>query len=179
MKTAAVAVLVSASALLSGCVSYQIPRYSISTDNVAALKAAGKQKVAVGEFQAETVEDGKVGVRACKGGGWLKTEDGKPFADYLRRALISDLSLADRYDPQSPVVITGALTEIGIDYQKTTLRVSASLASTAGRSGFSVVERKVTGSFDPDLTCRNMKDALIPAVQDIVGDLARTPVLAD
>ena len=70
-------------AMLSGCSTYAASRYSISADNVTALRAFRGQTVAVGPFTA--AQPGKTEIM-CRAVGPIKTPDGETFEEFVRKA---------------------------------------------------------------------------------------------
>jgi hypothetical protein len=88
--------------LSSACSSYTIPRYGLSADNVLALKKVG-QKVNVGAFTASPPSRAEIG---CRGRGPVKTPDERPFEDYIRRALIDEIKVAEMLADAAPVTLT-------------------------------------------------------------------------
>lgn len=91
---------------LTGCSTYAATRYSISATNVSALRAFRGTQVAVGPFTAAT--PGRTDI-TCRGVGPIKTPDGEPFEEFMRKALIAELTIAEVYAPAAPVTLTGRL----------------------------------------------------------------------
>jgi hypothetical protein len=80
--------------LLTGCSSYAVPRYGVSVTNVAALKQTGARKINVGPF---TATGGSKTEITCRAVGPIKTPDERPFEEYVRKALIDELQVAELY----------------------------------------------------------------------------------
>lgn len=78
-------------ALCAGCSSYAVPRYGVAVTNVAALRQTGAQKISVQPFTATGESKTEIGCRAV---GPVKTPDGRPFEEYVRKALIDELQVA-------------------------------------------------------------------------------------
>ena len=93
-------------AILSGCSTYAAQRYSISVDNVTALRSLEGKPLKVGPFTAAKPGLSEI---MCRGVGPIKTPDGEPFADFIRKALIDELKLANAFSPTAPATLTVAL----------------------------------------------------------------------
>src|SRR5439155_28208 len=78
-------------AALSACSSFDVGRYGVSVENVAALKGLGGPKVNVGQFTAK--EPGKTKI-ACRAVGPITTPDERAFEGFIRKALIGELTVA-------------------------------------------------------------------------------------
>ena len=96
--------------LASGCVTYPATRYSISADNIVALRSLNGKIINVGAFSATIPGQKEI---LCPGGaGSVITQDGEPFAEFIRKALLDELKMANVYSPSAPVTITGNLDAI-------------------------------------------------------------------
>ena len=74
--------------LCTACSSYAVPRYGVAVTNVTALRQIGGQKTNVQPFTATGESKTEIGCRAV---GPVKTPDGRPFEEYIRKALIDEL----------------------------------------------------------------------------------------
>src|SRR5438034_11536378 len=84
-------VLLLAVLVSSACSSYTVPRYGLSAENITGLRKLGA-KVNVGRFTATTPAQTEI---RCRASGPVKTPDGRPFEDYIRRALVEELKVAE------------------------------------------------------------------------------------
>lgn len=77
---------------MAGCSTYAADRYAVSMDSQEELRAissaAPDRKVAVSEFSASKPGQSEIG---CRADGPIKTPDGEPFEEYIRKALIGQL----------------------------------------------------------------------------------------
>jgi hypothetical protein len=96
----------------TGCSTFDVGRYGVSVENNAALKKLGGGKVSVGEFTA--AEPGKNEI-PCRAVGPIKTPDRRSFEDYLRQALIDELTVAELLAESAPIILTGRLNKIDFD----------------------------------------------------------------
>ena len=110
-------------AALSACSSFDVGRYGVSVENVAALKKLGGPKVNVGQFTAK--EPGKTKI-ACRAVGPSTTPDERPFEEFIRKALIDELTVAD--------TLTGQLNKIDFDSMAGEWELDLTVASSNGRS---------------------------------------------
>ena len=159
-------------AFLSGCSStYAAARYSISTDNVVALRSLNGKVVNVGAFTATTTEQTEI---TCRRVGPIKTPDGNTFSEYIRKAFLDELRIANAYSATAPVTLTGNLDSIDFSSKSGNWEISLSVKSSNGRS-MSVTESfDFTSSFYGETACNQTAQALMPAVQNVVGRVVRS-----
>src|SRR5216117_1493817 len=115
----------------AGCASFDVGRYGVSVENVAALKKLGGQKVNVGQFTAK--EPGKTKI-PCRAVGPITTPDERPFEEFIRKALIDELTVADMLSDSAPVTLTGQLNKIDFDSMAGEWELDLTVASSNGRS---------------------------------------------
>ena len=159
--------------LLTGCSTYAASRYSISADNVTALRAFRGQTVNVGKFTA--AEPGRTEIM-CRGVGPIKTPDGEAFEDFIRKAFVDELKIAEIYGAQAPVVLTGRLD--AIDFQSgadAAWKIKVTLSSSNGKSLSVAEEYGYKSSYYGETACNQTAHALMPAVQNVVSKAVRHP----
>jgi hypothetical protein len=167
----------------SACSSYTIPRYGLSADNVLALRKAG-QKVNVGAFTASPPGRAEIG---CRGRGPVKTPDERPFEDYIRRALIDELKVAEMLADAAPVTLTGSLGAIDFNSMKGEWTMDMTFTSSNGRSlllpllynyktGPAFTYAQIGGQATADeRACSETAQAFPVAVQVLIGKLVHHP----
>jgi hypothetical protein len=152
--------------VMTGCSTYAIPRYSISADNLAELRKIKSAPVALGSFKTVGADDSDAIM--CRAAGPVKTPDGETFADYIKKALASELTLAEKYDPLSKVVITGSLTVIQFSSEVGEWNMAMSLMSSNGQQ-LGVAEKFTYGfSWMADVACIQTAQATLAAVQNLI-----------
>jgi hypothetical protein len=105
----AAARLSGAHCLVHRLLAYAAARYSISADNVRTLRTFKGQTVNVGAFTA--AKPGQTEI-TCRGVGPIKTPDGEPFEQFIRKAFLDEMTIAELYVPDAPVSLTGRLDSI-------------------------------------------------------------------
>lgn len=78
----------------TGCSTYAAARYSISADNVRTLRTFKGQTVNIGAFTA--AKPGQTEI-TCRGVGPIKTPDGEPFEQFIRKAFLDEMTIAELY----------------------------------------------------------------------------------
>ncbi len=157
---------------ISGCSTYAANRYSISVDNVTSLKTLSGTQLNVGQFTA--TKPGLTEI-ACRGVGPIKTPDGETFENYIRKALIDELKLAELYSENAPVTLTGNLDNIDFSSNSGTWDLSLTIKSSNGKV-LSVSETySFTTSFYGETACNQTAQALMPAVQDLISKIIEHP----
>jgi hypothetical protein len=166
--------LVIMSLATTGCAIYPASRYSTSAETLTALRAFRGQTVAVAAFTARTPGRTKI---ICRGMNAIKTPDGEPFEEFIRQALIAELTIADVYAVSAPVVLTGVLESIDFSSGATGAFWDIALTLRShGDKSLDVTEHYVFTSAGHDWdACFWTARALMPAVQNLVGTAVRHP----
>jgi hypothetical protein len=159
-------------ALLSGCSTLAASRYSISVDNVVALRTLNGKTIDVGAFSSS--QPGKSEIK-CRGVGPIRTPDGEPFSEFIRKALVDDLRMANVFSPTAPVTLTGNLDEIDFDSHEGKWNLALTITSSNGRLMVVKEDYSYTKSFGGNTACDQTAQALMPAVQNLVGKIVRSP----
>jgi len=166
-------VVILASALVSGCSTYSVNRYSASTDNVIALRSLDGQVTNIGSFTA--TGDANKSEIMCRGVGPIKTPDGEIFPEYVRKALLDELRLANSYSPSAQITLTGNLDSIDFSSNSGNWNLALTVKSSNGKSMSVAESYKFTSSFYGETACNQTAQALMPAVQNLVGKVVRSP----
>ena len=170
MKPLAVVLLLLV--LLSGCSTYSAHRYSVSTDNVVALRTLSEKTLNVGPFTAAEPGQNQI---MCRGVGPIKTPDGEPFSEFVRKALVDELRMANAFSPAAPVTLTGNLDRIDFSSAGGNWNLALTVISSNGKSMTVTEEFKYTSSWYGETACNQTAQALVPAVQNLIGKLVRSP----
>ena len=163
--------LVSLTVLFSGCSPYSASRYSINSDNVVAMRTLNGKMINVGSFSATKPGEKEI---MCRGVGPIKTPDGEPFSEFVRKAFLDELKIASVYSATAPVTLTGNLDAIDFSSANGGWNLSLTVKSSNGKS-LSVNESyPFTTSFFGETACNQTAQAFMPAVQNLVGKVVRS-----
>jgi hypothetical protein len=165
-------VLLLATISLNACSTYAVQRYSISTDNVMALKEIKDTKINVGTFSS--TQNGLNSI-TCRGVGPIKTPDGETYSEYIRKALIDELKIAEVYSADAPITLTGQLNSIDFSSNSGVWNISLTINSSNSRSMTASESYSYTTSFYGETACNQTAQAVMPAVQDLIGKVVRNP----
>jgi hypothetical protein len=110
----------------------------------------------------------------CRGVGPIKTPDGEPFSEYVRKAPLNELQNANAYSASAPVTITGNLDAIDFSSTVGSWNMALSVASSNGRSMAVYESYSFTSSFYGETACNQTAQALMPAVQNLIGKLVQS-----
>jgi hypothetical protein len=172
MKTIISLVAIASIGILSGCSTYSTARYSSNTDNVIALRDLKGTVVNIGAFSATKPGEKEI---MCRGVGPIKTPDGESFSDFVRKALVDELKLANAFSATAPVTLTGNLDAIDFSSASGNWNLALTIKSSNGK-GMSVSEQYAfTTSFYGETACNQTAQALMPAVQNLIGKIVRSP----
>lgn len=158
--------------LLAGCSTYAAQRYSIYPDNVVALRALGPVKVNVDDFTASQPGLKEVDCRAV---GPIKTPDGEAFEDYVRKALVDELKIAEVYADDAPVTLTGNLDKLDFSSWEGIWTLSLTVTSSNGQSLSVDSVHDYDSSFVGEVACNQGAQAFVLAVQNLISNLVRHP----
>jgi hypothetical protein len=161
--------------LLTGCSTYSAVRYSAMAETVAMLREYRPTKVSVGRFTMQKPRGASID---CRMVGPIQTPDDEPFEEFVRKAFISELIMAEVYAPAAPVTLTGYLDHF--DFSSTDGRwdISLVLTSSNGRQLSAREEYKYEKHFVGEVACRQTAHALTPAIQDLVRKTVQHPDFA-
>jgi hypothetical protein len=162
--------------LLTGCTTFAANRYSVNANTVAELRQFAGHPVAVGAFASLSPGQSDL---SCRGGTTIKTPDGEPFSDFVRKGLVDEMKIAGIYSNQAPVVLTGTLTHIDFGSVSGNWQLSLIITSSNGQTLFETESFGYSSSFDGDAACNQTAQALMPAVQDLIGKIVHDPRFAD
>lgn len=171
-----VLVVVLALLTLGGCSTYSASRYSISADNVVALRALTDTPIQVGEFTSSVKDKSGADMKEimCRGVGPIKTPDNEPFAQYVKKALVDEMKIAQVYEPTSPIVLSGNLDAIDFSSNSGHWQIALTLKSSNGRSMTMNETYPYQTSFYGETACNQTAQAFMPAVQNVVGKAVRS-----
>lgn len=156
--------------LVAGCETYTAPRYSISADNVVALRGVSPSRIKVGAFS-----DPNQFADGCRAAGPITIGDGLTFAGYIRKALIDEMKIAGVYDEAGNVTLTGSVYKLAFSSTVAYWDIGLTVTSSNGRS-ISVEENyRFPGSFAAETACKRVSDAVHPAVQNLLQKLIASP----
>jgi hypothetical protein len=171
MKTVVSLAVIALISVLSGCSTYSAARYSSNADNVVALRALNGKVVNVGAFSATKPGEREI---MCRGVGPIKTPDGEPFSDFVRKALVDELKLAGAFSATAPVTLTGNLDAIDFSSASGSWSLALTVRSSNGKSMTASEQYAFTSSFYGETACNQTAQALMPAVQNLVGQFVRS-----
>lgn len=164
-------ILFAVAVLASGCSTYSASRYSISTDNVMALRSLNGKTINVGAFSATIPGQKEI---MCRGVGPIKTPDGEPFAEFIRKALLDELKISNSYSSLAPVTITGNLDAIDFSSNSGNWNLALTITASNGKSMSVSESYGYTSSFYGETACNQTAQAFMPAVQNLIGKVVRS-----
>lgn len=164
------ALIIATAIILSGCSTYATTRYSISVDNAQALKSLKGNLVKVGNFTS--FQPGLSSI-TCRGTAPIKTPDGQPYSEYIRKAFVDELKISDIYSDDATVLITGQLNTLDFSSNSGQWNMSLTLNSSNGNSLTAHQTYNFTTSYNGDTACNQTAQALMPAVQDLIGKIVK------
>src|SRR5690625_7659363 len=95
--------LAAMSVFATGCSTYATDRYTISMDNVVALRSLNGQTINVGEFSASAPDKRSI---VCRSVGPIKTPDVETYSEFIRKAVLDELRMDEVCSDAAPVDAT-------------------------------------------------------------------------
>ena len=164
----------------TGCSTYAAARYSVSPETVSALRAYRPLTVAVGPFTAVRPGESEI---TCRAVGPIKTPDGESFEEFVRRAFVAELTMAELYAASAPVTLTGHLQRLdftsGVYFTDAAWDLALTVKSSNGKSLVATEHYAFKASYGGDAGCQNTAQALMPAIQNVVGKAVRDPAFPE
>ncbi|MFA5109975.1 MAG: hypothetical protein WC443_01075 [Desulfobaccales bacterium] len=158
--------------LAAGCSSFAASKYSIGVDNYSALRRLAGTSLNVGPFTATKPGQSEI---SCRAAGPIKTPDGEPFAEFVRQALVDELEFAHLFSATGPVTLTGNLDRIDFSSTSGVWHLGLTVTSSNSRSLTVTADYAYATSFSGQQACRQTAQALMPAVQHLIGKLVGAP----
>jgi len=161
--------------VLEGCASFNAPHYSISVDNVDAIRStvgnySGK-KINVGQFTSEKAGKSTLWCR----GAPIKAPNGEPFTNYVQKAFIDELRMAEVYSKEADLIITGDLIEFDFNSHFGTWTLALVVSSNNNQSFTVEEEYSYSTSFFGSVACHRAAQALSPAIQNLIKKVVSHP----
>lgn len=155
-----------------GCSTYATTRYATNVDNITAIKSLNGKTINVGSFTSSQQGQKEL---MCRGVGPIKTPDGEPFSEFIRKALVNDLKIADAFSTNAPITLTGNLNSIDFSSASGSWNLSLTVQSSNGKSMTVNENYSYTTSFYGETACNQTAQALMPAVQNLIGKVVQSP----
>ena len=175
MKKCAFVLLALLGFSLTACSTYMPQRYNISADNSVALKSVGVRSINVGIFKGPTTFD-----NMCRAAGPISPPDGMSFEAYIQKALADELKMAGMLDDQSPnVTLTGVVEQLSFSSSRGltggSWDIGLRVNSSNGKSTFVSEHYEFNSGFNAETACKQTAEAYLPAVQNLIGKLVKSP----
>ena len=160
---------------LSACSTYMPQRYSISADNNVALKTIGVGNINVGSFKGPANFD-----TSCRAAGPISPPDNMSFEAYIQKALADELKVAGKFDDRTPkITLSGVLEQLTFSSSRGltggSWNIGLRVTSSNGKSTYVSEYYEFNSGFVADTACKQTAEAYLPAVQNLIGKLVKSP----
>ena len=153
----------------NGC-GIKTSEYNVSADNVLKLRSIQNTKIGVANFTANTENETQV---MCRLAETITTPKGETFETYIEEALKSELKMAEVYDENADIKISGNLIKVygssmlGNAYWEVEIQIN----STNGKSIQVKTKREYPSSFLAMTACNNMATSFSPTIKQLVNEI--------
>lgn len=152
--------------ILSACSTMQPPRYSVSVDNIQALKKYEGAEVYVSSLSRSATFDSN-----CRLMGPIEPADGLSITEFISKAFNDEFRMAEIYST-SGTKITGDIAKIQFSSITGVTNgywdIKLNLSSSNGQTLTISKKYEFKSGFDAITACNATADALSPAVQDLI-----------
>lgn len=176
MKFLGLAAIAALTITLAGCVTMPPASYANYADNTYALRKYDGAKVRIGTFTDLSHFDS-----GCRMVGPIKTAGNRPIPEFIHDSLNDELKFAGLYSDDQSSVLLAATLQSGKFSSMTGLTsgyFDFSLQLSNPQNGKSVTansQYSFDSGFDADTACRNVANALTPAVQRLINKAVTDP----
>jgi hypothetical protein len=112
---------------------------------------------------------------SCRAAGPIQLPGDITFEAYIQKAFTDELKLAGRYDAQSPVTLTGKISELSFSSTGGSWNIALKLDSSNGKTLSASEHYEFHTSYSAASACHNVADAFQPAVQALIGKVVAAP----
>ena len=109
----------------------------------------------------------------------IATPGGESFEEFVRRAFVAELTMAELYGSTAPITPTGHLQRIdftsGVYFSDAAWDIALTVKSSNGKSLVATEHYAFKASYGGDAGCQNTAQALMPAIQNVVLKAVRDP----
>ncbi len=167
--------IVFAALLLSGCSTFMPQRYNISADTNLVLKTINSNNINVGSFKGLTNFD-----NTCRAVGPISPPDNMSFEEYIQKALADELKVAGKFDDKTPkITLSGVVEQLSFSSSRGLTGGSwdiGLLINSSNNKSIRVSEHyEFNSGFVGDTACKQTAEAYLPAVQNLIGKLVKSP----
>lgn len=158
---------------LTGCAPHITQVYSPSSKNIMTLRdlsTTTKNKLSVGKFEGD---DSKINCRGAK----IAPPNNMTFASYLKNALTEELMLANLYDENSSLQISGNLKELEVECAVGTGKwnIEMELIPKSGKPFVIKKSYDFEGAYMGRVVISNAQQSFVPATQEAINALLKSP----
>lgn len=158
---------------LSACSTMQPPRYSISVDNIEAIKTYSGAKAQIASLNQSAAFESN-----CRLMGPIQPADGLTIPQFITKAFNDEFKMAGVYSREG-VKITGDITKIVFSSISGVTNgywdIAIQLKSTNGKTLDVNNKYSFKSGFDAITACNATADALSPAIQDLIHAVVSHP----
>lgn len=151
--------------LVSGCMSFPIPPYPVSVENINNAKKLKSSGVQVKMLPVTAAGDGNSTEATCRAAGPVKLTEGKTFGSYVGDALRDELSMAETLSEKAPNTIAIFFKDIEFRTSGGSKWIIDSEVIYNGRKIPVALIQEFEGSFMADNACREIANNFPIAVR--------------
>jgi hypothetical protein len=160
---------------LGACSTYMPQRYSINADTNVALKSIDAGNISVGTFKGPDNFD-----KSCRAAGPIAPPDNLTFEGYIQKALADELKVAGKYNDATPrVTLNGIVDQLAFSSSRSltggSWDIGLKINSSNGKSAYVSEHYEFNSGFIADTACKQTAEAYLPAVQDLIQKLVKSP----
>jgi hypothetical protein len=145
MRLGNVALIMAASAMVSGCAVEALPPPQATLGSIQAIRAGGFSPMRVGEFVAAPGAPATMDKRITVRAGTQAAPSGS-YARLLGETLEAELKGAGKFDPNAPLVVSGIVTQAHVDSAMPVATAALQARFTLKKNGAVAFEKTLDAS---------------------------------
>jgi len=154
--------------VLTGC-GIKTSDYNVSADNVNELRKLNNIKIAVSPFTA--IKPGENSI-LCRLADTVETSNNESFEKYIENAFIEELKMANIYDSNSEIKISGKLKKIEASTIGSAYWLFDMTVSSSNGESFDITSKREYGAaFLAYTACMNMGTSFAPSVKQLISEI--------
>jgi len=162
---------IALSLFIFGCPTFTATKYSISADNVKALKTLTGTQINIGKFTGAQPDQTK---KRCRWVGDIVCPDRKTFEEYIKKAFIDELKSASVYSQNASVTLTGNFDKIDFSSKNNQWYIVATIKSSNGKAiSINDTYSYESSSRSGEIACSHTAQAFKQAVRSFISRIVQ------
>lgn len=168
--------LIGLTLVLTGCSTVRVPMYGTSSDtNLVLRELKITESISIGDISTLRQPD-----LACRAFGDIKIVNNMTPVAYIKKGLEDELKMAGAFGTKyNQIVLTGQVNKLEMSSSKGMFNgywlIDLTITSSNGKQLTVNEYYEFESGFDAATACNNTSNAFMPAVQNLIGKVFKSP----